>query len=413
MYDLIRRTLQTRTEPLDVVVVGLGFMGFGFLSHTRQTPGLRVPLVITRDVARSSAFLESKGFKVHHDENPERIRAYADMGAVGVSDNLDLIASYPNHVVFEVTGTIAYGTEAALRAVEAGKHLVTMNPELQVTVGSALKRKADAHGVLVTDVMGDQPGNLANLIHKTRLQGFDIRLAGNMKRFLDIRATQAKMKPWADDKGLSARQTTSFTDGTKQAIEMELVGNHFRMPVLQAGMQGPRIGVIDDVQSAFDWDAVPAGGAVDYAIGLDLFPGVFIVAEHADPEQTRYLRYLKLGDGPRYVLFEPYHLCHLEVTETIVKVACFGIDTIHNSTDPLLRTYAAAKFDLAADTALDGIGGDTVYGTIDSLAAAAAYLPIGLSEGAVLKRPVAQDAPVRLDDVVLPDHAATRLLGLV
>jgi predicted homoserine dehydrogenase-like protein len=288
-----------------------------------------------------------------------------------------------------------------------------MNPELQVTVGSKLKEIADANGLLISDVMGDQPGNLANLIHKSQLQGFEIRLAGNMKRFLDIRATQTKMKAWAEDKGLSARQTTSFTDGTKQAIEMELVGNHFNLPVLQPGMTGPRIEQIDDVLNVFDWENIPPGGAVDYAIGLTLFPGVFVVAEHTDPEQTRYLRYLKMGDGPRYVLFEPYHLCHLEVSETLVKVAHFGTDTINNSTKPSLRTYATAKSPLAAGTVLDGIGGDCVYGTIGPLAACAGYLPVGLADGVTLKREIAQDAPIRLDDVILNDNAATRLLGLV
>jgi predicted homoserine dehydrogenase-like protein len=243
--------------------------------------------------------------------------------------------------------------------------------------------------------------------------GFDILIAGNMKRFLNRYATQGEMAAWAKDKGLAVRQTTSFTDGTKQSIEMNLVANYFGLDILKTGMEGPQVEEVHGAVIAFDLEKIPAGGVVDYVIGRTLFPGVFLIATHPDPNQQQYLRYLGLGEGPYYVLFEPYHLCHLEVPGTIFKAVLFGQETINNGLSPVVRTVSFAKRDLKKGEVLDGIGGDLVYGNIEKYELAADYLPVGLSEGAILKKAVKKDQKIKLSDVILPDNAATRLLGLV
>ena len=140
MYDLILKKLEKKDKPIDVIVVGLGFMGFGLVSVSKTLKNLRVPLVITRRPNDARKFLQEKGFKVVIEENPGKIKDLADKGYISVSDNLDLIKSYENEIVIEMTGTVAYGTDAALRVLHAGKQLVTMNPELQATVGTELKK---------------------------------------------------------------------------------------------------------------------------------------------------------------------------------------------------------------------------------------------------------------------------------
>lgn len=401
------------TQPVEVIVVGLGFMGFGFISQTLHNRGIRVPLIITRRPDQAVAFLEKEGYLAKIEHDPNAVKDLAAKNIIAVSDDLDLLKTYDNEIVMEMTGTVDYGTTVALKTVAAGKHLITMNPELQATVGTPLKKLFDEKGLIITDVVGDQPGSLLRLITNAQLKGFKPLLAGNMKRYLDVHATQAKMKPWAEDKGLAVRQTVSFTDGTKQAIEMTLVANYLGMSLFEAGMKGPRVESFDQVLESFDWSELPPEGAVDYMIGRNLFPGVFIVAEHLDPHQQKYLRYLNMGEGPRYVLFDSYHLCHLEINETILNVALNKIPTINNGTDPKTTTITIAKFDLAAGTKLDGIGGDTIYGSIRKLPFNSDYLPVGISAGAVLKRNIPQDTPIRIDDVELPATAATKLLGLV
>jgi len=375
MYDALDTLLAKQNEPTDVILVGLGFMGFGILSSSKYQRGIRIPLIISRRPDETIRKLSRDGFLVRREDNPLAVKDWAGRGYISVTDDLDLITRYENKVVLEVTGTVSYGTEVALKTINAGKHLVTMNPELQTTVGSKLLKIAREKGVFVTDVVGDQPGSLARLIAHAKFMGFRIRLAGNMKRYLDRHATQAKMKPWAEDKGLAVRQTVSFTDGTKQSIEMALVANYFGMDILQFGMKGVEIHDIQQAVTAFPWEDIPQNGVVDYVIGKTIFPGVFVVVEHNDPNQKKYLRYLNLGDGPRYVLFDAYHLCHLEVWGTIAKLLFLDTETINNTLEPRTTTIAVAKFDTKEGTVLDGIGGDTMYGNIDRITSAEGYLP--------------------------------------
>jgi len=63
-----------------------------------------------------------------------------------------------------------------------------------------------------------------------------------------------------------------------------------------------------------------------------------------------------------------------------------------------------AKKDLVAGEILDGMGGFTCYGLIESYATchAADYLPMALSVGCRLKRSIAKDQPISYRDVELP-----------
>lgn len=413
MYDILLKQLSQREKPIDVIVVGLGFMGFGFISSIQHTVGIRTPLIITRRPDESRQMLSDAGFRVICENKLEKIITLSKEGYICVSSNLELISTYPAEVVMEVTGTVEYGVDIALRTISAHKHLVTMNPELQATLGTKLKELADAEGVVITDVTGDQPGSLARLVGQSKMMGFRVLMAGNMKRYLNRHATNEEMKPWADDKGLSPRQTVSFTDGTKQSIEMTLVANYFGMNITQFGMRGPEVEDVMDVLKLFKWDKLPEEGIVDYVIGRKLFPGIFVVAEHTDSNQQKYLRYLGLGDGPRYVLFEPYHLCHLEVASTIAKVVLFNQETINNSIKPIATTIAVAKKSLKQDDVLDGIGGDTIYGNIDKIEYSNEYLPVGLASGAIILHNLHQDQPIKISDVKLPKNSATILAGLV
>ena len=413
MYRIMQEKLNARNKPLDVIVVGLGFMGFGFVSVSRTYNGLRIPIIITRRPQEAKKMLEKKGIKTSFSENLSAIRDFAKKGGITISNNLEFIKTYENEIVFDVTGSVDYGTDVAMKTFEGNKHLVTMNPELQATVGTELKKIADKKGLIITDVVGDQPGSLSRLIGNARMMGFKPLIAGNMKRYMDHHATQKKMQPWADDKGLNVRQTVSFTDGTKQSIEMTLVANYFGMKILQPGMKGPQIEDFREAIPAFKNEKIPPEGIVDYVIGRDLFPGVFVVVSHVDPNQKKYLRYLGLGDGPQYVLFEPYHLCHLEVAQTIAKVVLFHQETIHNTTSPLTQTIAVAKQDLKKGQKLDGIGGDTVYGMVDNTENSEGLLPIGFSYNAIVKNDILKDTPLTFQDVILPVNKATKLSGHV
>lgn len=409
MYNIFHEKFTKSEKPINLIVAGLGFMGFGFISHLKTLPNVRISLLISRRPEQAVKDLCDNDITAAVVKNENEIKENLEKGIISISDDLTFIEKTPSDAVFEVTGTVTYGTEVALKALHAKKHLITMNPELQATVGSQLKKIADENGVVITDVVGDQPGSLTRLISQAKLMGFEVLLAGNMKRYLDIYATQEKMKPWAKDKGLAVRQTTSFTDGTKQAIEMTLVANYYGMRIIKSGMKGPQVNDVKEVLNHFDWENLPKEGIVDYAIGKDLFPGIFIVVKHKDPHQKKYLRYLGLGEGPYYILFEPYHLCHLEVTQTIAKVLFFGKETINNSITPSIVTVAYAKRDLKKGEKLDGIGGDMTYGVIDTIENSKDLLPIGISIDCILQNDVKKDTPIKIFDVNIPENQAVKL----
>ena len=409
MYQYLLDTLKKREKPTDLIVSGLGFMGFGFLDGSFEVPNLRIALLISRRPEDSTAFLIDKGYKAKVVSTVEEIHSNKELGIISVSSDLNLISTFDTEILLEMSGTVEYGTEVVLKGIESNKHILTMNPELQVTVGSQLKKRADKKGLLISDVYGDQPGSLARLIGSAHMMGFKILVAGNMKRYRDDFATQEKMQPWADDKGLAVRQTVSFTDGTKQAIEMNLVANYFGFDILKEGMKGAKINDIQEAISEFKDEPIPENGVVDYGIGSKLFPGVFAVVEHHSPHQQKYLRYLGLGEGPRYVIFEPYHLCHLEVATSIAEILLLKKEIINNSTQPRMRTVSYAKRELKKGEKIDGIGGDMIRGDICRESESKEYLPAGLAIGAILKNDISINTKVKLEDVELPHNAATRL----
>lgn len=193
MDQVIQQAVSKRQKPVDVIVVGLGFMGLGFISGVSHIDGMRIVAVISRRPEEAVKQLKKKGLKSRVVSTIDQIARNIQKDIISVSDNLELIHEIPADAVLEVTGTVAYGVEASLAALKGKKHLITMNPELQATVGTELKKLADEVGVVISDVAGDQPGSLSNLIARAKLMGFNILIAGNMKRFLNRYATQEEM----------------------------------------------------------------------------------------------------------------------------------------------------------------------------------------------------------------------------
>ena len=126
---------------------------------------------------------------------------------------------------------------------------------------------------------------------------------------------------------------------------------------------------------------------------------------HEDsPLKQVQLAYYKLGDGPFYVFYTPFHLPHIQIASTLGRAVIHRDATVAPIGGPVCEVVTVAKRDLKAGERLDGIGGFCAYGLIDNAAAARAMaaLPIGLSEGCVLRRDVAKDAVLSFDDVVSP-----------
>ena len=199
---------------------------------------------------------------------------------------------------------------------------------------------------------------------------------------------------------------TSFADGTKISFEQAVVANAWGMTVPRRGMNGwDHAGHVDELTSRYDVDELRAlGGVVDYVVGSKPGPGVFVLATHDDPKQRHYLELYKLGTGPLYSFYTPYHLCHFEVPNTVVRAVDFGDAALVAEGGPMVEVLTTAKTDLAAGTVIDGLGGYHSHGQAEAVPVAREQrlLPLGLAEGARLLVDVPKDAVITYDQVELP-----------
>ena len=124
------------------------------------------------------------------------------------------------------------------------------------------------------------------------------------------------------------------------------------------------------------------------------------------------MKIYKMGEGPVYTFYRPYHLSPFETPMAVARAVLFDDPVITPLGAPVCEVVATAKRDLRAGEVLDGIGGFTVFGDIENATTARTgdLLPIGLSDGARLLRDLPIDTPVRFADVELPaDRIAERL----
>ena len=311
--------------------------------------------------------------------------------------------------VVEVTGAIEFGTRVALKAIENGKHIILMNAELDGTIGPILKVYADKTGVVFTNVDGDQPGVIMNLYRFVNGIGVRPVLCGNIKGLLDHYRNPTTQQEFARTWDQNVNMVTSFADGTKISFEQAVVANATGMRVARQGMFGPTVPTGTSIQEAVNWyplEEITSGeGIVDYVVGASPGGGVFVLGTVDHPASRQYLNLYKLGEGPLYCFYTPYHLCYFEVDNTVARAAIFGDAAITPLGEPYVDVVATTKIDLKVGQELDGIGFYMTYGQCENadVVRVQNLLPMGLAEGRRLKRAIPKDKVLTYDDVKLPE----------
>jgi len=359
------------------------------------------------------AYLEAGIDGVEPVDTAAGLAAAIAAGRPAITDDPTLLTGSPAiEVIVEASGSVEFGAGVATAAVAAGKHVVLINAELDSTLGPLLKVRADAAGVVITDMAGDQPAVLMDLIDEVRLLGFRPLLAGNIKSLLDHRRTPETQRAFAEAAGQRPKMVTSFADGSKIAAEMAVVANATGFGVATRGMLGPRVDRVERAVDAFDLDALLERPIVDYILGAEPSFGVFVLGYEDDPLARRYMKFYKMGDGPVYTFYRPFHLGPLETVQTVARAALLHDAAIAPMGAPVADVVALAKRDLRAGEVLDGIGGFMAYGMIENTATARVegLLPMGLTDGATLLGDVPMDQALTFADVRLPgDRLASRL----
>ena len=411
---LVDRALKEREDsgrPILAAMAGAGFMGRGIVLQThRYTQGIRLAAIVSRDLDQARrAFAEAGCEPVHAVDSAPALRRVLAANAYAVTQDFDLVAACDGiEAVVEVTGSIEYGASVIVKAIAAGKHVILMNAELEGTLGPILNHRARQAGVVCTGSDGDQPGVLLNLFRFVRGIGVTPVLCGSVKGLHDPHRNPATQVEFARRWGQKPNMVASFADGTKISFEQATVANATGMRVAKRGMYGPTVTPGTLLERAADWyprEALDAsGGIVDYVVGAAPAPGVFIIGRLQDSRQQHYLKLYKMGDGPFYVFYTPYHLCHFEVPTTIGRAVLFGDATIAPLAGLRVDVITAAKTGLKPGDVLDGFGGFLTYGLAENFAEASRenLLPIGLAEGCRVLRPVARDEVVTRDAVAVP-----------
>ena len=408
---IVDRALEARQQegrPVRVGMVGAGFMGRGVAAQIARTPGMELVAVSNRHVAGAErAQREAGASEVRTVDSAAALDRAAVDGVPAVTDDPAVVcAASTVDVVCDVTGAVEFGARVTLDAFNHGKHVVTMNAELDGTVGPLLKVLADEAGVVFSGVDGDQPGVQQNLYRFVRGMGITPLVCGNVKGLQDEHRNPATQEGFARKWGQDPYMVTSFADGTKVSFEQAVVANATGMTVARRGMGGAdHSGHVDELTTAYDVEELRAlGGVVDYVVGARPGPGVFVLGTIDDPSSRHYLNLYKLGEGPLYSFYTPYHLCHFEVPASLARAVLFSDAVIAAVGPPRVEVVATAKRDLPEGHVLDGLGGYDTYGVAETAAATASerLLPMGLAEGCRLLRSAPQDGVLTYDDVELP-----------
>lgn len=396
-------------NPILFGMFGAGFMGKGILNQGRYLKGIRCAAVCNRTIESAVEAVQASGIETFEVvDSPAALDSAIEKGITGITGDPEVLAqSELLDCLLEATGDVEYGARVTMLAIDNGKHIVLMNAELDATVGPLLKRKADEAGVLYSGCDGDQPAVQLNLYRFVKSVALDPLVCGNVKGLQDHYRNPTTQESFAASWGLTPSMATSFADGTKISFEQALVANATGMQVAQRGMTGMNYdGHVDDLVERYDPDQLrDLGGVVDYVVGAEPGPGVYIIAAARDETQAHYLRYGKLGDGPLYSFYVPYHLTALEVPLTIVRIVDLNDVAIAPQSGPRVDVITAAKTDLKAGDTIDGLGGYMTYGICENhdVTRRENLLPVGLAAGSVLQRDIAKDDIIGVDDVEYPD----------
>ena len=355
-------------------IVGAGQMGRGMVTQMALMKGI-MPAIVSdikfENVINAFHYAGISDENIAVAKNLEEANRYMEQGKYVATENSDLI-SQANlvEVAIDVTGVPEVGVKIAIDAMNNKKHVVMMDVETDVVIGSYLKKLGDKNGVIYTGSAGDEPGAVMELYSFARAMGMEVVVMGKGKNNkLDYDCNPDTVLEEATRRKMSPRMLTSFKDGTKTMVEMTAMSNATGFIPDVIGGHGPSASPKDrcaDLNEIFklkkDGGILEKHHVVEYVNGIA--PGVFVTVTTQNEEIAYQMGYHSMGPGPLWTLYRPYHLCNLETPLTVAKIVIDGEPTIIPLDGPVSECITVAKRDLKAGETIDGIGGYTTYGSI-------------------------------------------------
>ena len=404
MVDTVLQEREASGRPIRVGMIGAGATGRAIaLQLATPAPGIRLVAIANRTRAHAERAFQEAGITAWC----EAVSA-ADAD-IAIAHRIPILTESPSvlatcgaiDVLVEVTGSIDAAASVALESFAHGKHLVLVNAELDSLLGPILKLRADRAGVVVTHTDGDEPGVAMTLLRYLRSLGLRPVAAGNIKGMVDYYRTPLTQRAFAEKHDQDDRKVTSFADATKLSMEATVLSNATGFRVGKRGMYGPACRDVREMASLLPAEQMLDGGLVDYALGAAPHTGAFVIVHEDSVLKKVQLAYYKLGEGPFYVFYTPFHLPHIQIVSTIARAVVHRDPTVAPIGGPVCEVVAVAKRYLKAGERLDGVGGFCTYGLVENATAARsmAALPIGLSDGRVLRHDIPKDRVLSFHDV--------------
>ena len=403
--------LQNKLEEygnISVGIVGSGIMGTSLFTILSQNENF-YPIIfssrnkVTLNNAIKSANLDENEF-AFTDDFEEAKNLIKEKKYIATTNNL--IAASLVDCIVDCTGDTETGTKLSLAAIENGVDIVSLNVEMDATVGPILKVMADEKGIIYSGTKGDEPGAIVEIYEFAKNCGFDVLVLGKGKNNeLNNYATPESLKKAAEKKGINPRMLTSFVDGTNTMIELNAVCNALGFVPDIRGCHfietSPK-NIAKDYKLKKDGGILNSYGVVDFATGIA--PGVFAVVKAKSDIIDEEMKYLSMGTGPNYEIYRPYHLTSIETIISIIKAVVLRDASIAPKGEPFAETVAVAKRDIKKGEKLDSIGGEMIFGTLETKKAQVEgnHVPIGIvTEGSFAKRDIKKGRLVTYEDLSL------------
>jgi predicted homoserine dehydrogenase-like protein len=408
-------------KPVRIGLVGAGEMGTDIVSRVAHMTGIEIGAISELNAAAGARAVEiayGGADRVARASTADQVNAAIEGGRIAVTDNVGaLLESGLIDVVVDATGVPAVGAEIGLAAMERGKNLVMMNVEADVTIGAYLRAEAERLGVVYSLGAGDEPSSCMELIEFVSAMGHRIVSAGKGKNNpLNIDATPDAYADEATRRHMNPRMLVEFVDGSKTMVEMAAIANATGLIPDRPGMHGPACSREDLNKVLVPQSAgglLSSGdGRVDFTIGKGVAPGVFVVAEMDHPRIRERMEDLKMGKGPYFTFFRPYHLTSLEVPLTCARVVLYGKADMVPMARPVAEVCAVAKRDLTVGETLDQIGEYCYRAWIMTVpeAQSAGAIPCGLLTGAKVTATIRKGALITRANAAVPADSKIVLL---
>ncbi|MDU1044025.1 MULTISPECIES: NAD(P)H-dependent oxidoreductase [Peptoniphilus] len=393
---------------ISVGIVGSGIMGASLFTLLSQNENF-YPIVFssrnkeTLKKAINSSNINDKDF-AFTDNLEKAKKLLKDKKYIATTNNK--IAATLVDCLVDCTGDTETGTKLSLLAIENNVDIVSLNVEMDATVGPYLKVLADKKGVIYSGTKGDEPGAIVEIYEFAKNCGFEVLVLGKGKNNkLDNYAKPEDLKEEAIKRGINPRMLTSFVDGTNTMIELNSVCNS--------------IGFVPDVRGCHFVDTVPkkiaddfklkkdggilnSYGVVDFATGIA--PGVFAIVKSKSDIVDSEMKYLSMGEGPNYAIYRPYHLTSIETMISIIKAVVLRDSSIAPVGEPCAETVAVAKRDIKKGEKFDSIGGEMIFGTLEKVEEKVCgnHVPIGIiTDGAYAQKDISKGSILTYDDLYL------------